>query len=460
MNFTPHPHQQVIIDHIHKHKRCAVWSFMGSGKSAAALEALNRISLTEDIFPILIIAPLRVITSVWPVEIVKWDNFKNYKISVVRGDVKERWQFLHNRKSANIYAINYENIEWLIKSYGDKWPFKTVICDEMSKLKGFRLRQGTKRAKALSEVAFRSEFFIGLTGTPAANGVKDLWGQLWFLDKGQRLGRTFTSFTDRWFQLGFDGYSLTPMSHAQKEIEALLKDICISIRTEDYFPVDEPIRTVVPVKLPVVAQKQYKEFERDMFMKLKDREVEAVNAAVLTGKCHQFANGAVYVDDKQNWAEVHAEKIAALESIIEEAAGAPVLVAYNFKSDLERLEKAFPKAWVLGKDPKDIDRWNAGKVPLMFAHPASAGHGLNLAEGGNILVYFSLNWNLEDHQQILERIGPARQKQCGLNRAVYVYSIIAEGTIDELIQARLDSKKSVQEILMEAMSQRCPNGET
>lgn len=458
MKFTPHPHQQLLIDHVHKHKRCALWVRMGLGKTSAVLAALDQISLTEEVFPILVLAPLRVVRSVWPAEIEKWDQFKNFKISVVRGTSNERWQFLFNRKTANVFAINYENIPWMIKALKGEWPFKTIICDESSKLKGFRLRQGTARAQELSKVAFKSERFIELTGTPASNGVKDLWGPAWFLDKGQRLGTSYSAFSKRWFQLGFDGYSLQPLPHAQKEIEGFLKDICLSIGDE-HFPVDKPIVSNIPVILPPPVMKQYKEFEKDMFLKLKEHEVEAFNAAALTGKCHQFAQGALYVDDKQSWAEIHDEKIQALESIIEEAAGAPVLVAYHFKSDLARLKKAFPKSWVLGVDPDVIERWNAGKVPLLFAHPASAGHGLNLADGGNILVYFSLDWNLENHQQILERIGPARQKQAGLNRPVYVYYITVEDTIDDLILTRLEGKKSVQEILMEAMAQRCPTGD-
>lgn len=431
---------------------------MGLGKTSAVLAALDQLSLTEDIFPVLILAPLRVARSTWPGEITKWDDFKNFRISVIRGDGNERWQFLFNRKTANTYAINYENIPWLIKTLKGDWPFKTIIADESSKLKGYRLRQGTVRAKELAKVAFRSERFIELSGTPASNGVQDVWGQMWFLDKGERIGKTYTSFIERWFQVGFDGYSLKPLPHAQKQIEEKLKDICLSIRTEDYYPVDEPICSTILVTLPPAAQKQYKELEREMFTKLGQHEVEAANAAVLTGKCHQFCNGAVYIDDKHNWTEVHDEKITALEDIIEEAAGEPVMVAYHFKSDLARLKKAFPKSWVLGEDENAIDLWNEGKISLLFAHPASAGHGLNLAAGGRILVYFSLNWNLEEHQQILERIGPARQKQLGLNRSVLVYYIVAEHTIDELIQERLTSKKSVQEILMAAMAQRCPTG--
>lgn len=452
MKFIPRPHQKLLIDHIHKHKRCALWVRMGLGKTSSVLAALDQLALVDEVFPVLILAPLRVIQSVWPAEIQKWE-FKNFKISVIRGTSTERWQFLFNRKTANTFAINYENIPWMIKALGDEWPFKTIIADESSKLKGFRLRQGTARAQALSKVAFKSERFIELTGTPASNGVKDCWAPAWFLDGGKRLGSSFSAFSKRWFTLGFDGYSLQPMPHAQKEIQTLLSDICLSIGDE-HFPVDKPVTSNISVKLPAPVMKQYKEFEKEMFLKLKEHEVEAFNAAALTGKCHQFANGAVYTDDKKNYVEVHDEKIQALESIIEEASGATVLVAYHFKSDLERLKKAFPKSWVLGTEPVIVDWWNQGKLPLLFAHPASAGHGISLAEGGNILVYFSINWALEDHQQIAERLGPARQKQLGLNRPVYVYYITAEGTVDEIIMERLNGKKTVQELLMEAMVKR------
>lgn len=448
--YIPREHQKIVTKHLTTHYRAAAWVKMGMGKSAAVLDALDQLSLVEAPLPALVIAPLRVVQSVWPEEVKKWAQFNKFKVSVVLGSKEERERAL--RVKADIYCVNFENLSWLVNLYEKNWPFKTIIVDEASKLRGFRLRQGTARARDLAKVAFKSERFIELTGSPAPNGAKNLWGQLWFLDKGLRLGRTHTAFMERWFKLGYDGYSVEPLPNAQKEIEAKVKDLCLSI-DDSYFPVDAPIKTVIPVQLPSSAMAQYKKMEKDFFAELGKHQVEAFNAAAKTTKLLQFASGAVYYEGG-NWAEAHRVKIDALESIIEEANGASVLVAYHFVSDLERLLKTFPQGRVLDKDPQTIKDWNEGKIPVLFAHPASAGHGLNLQHGSNILVYFGCTWDMEIHEQILERIGPARQKQAGYNRPVFVYYILAEGTIDFDVHERLESKKSVQEILIAALARR------
>ena len=422
---------------------------MRFGKSSTTLTALEALKLIDEVYPAVIFAPFRVANDTWPSEIEKWAHLNHLKISVVLGSPDERLRAL--KKDADIYTINPENTEWLIKVLGGTWPFKSIIYDESSKLSGFRLRQGTKRAQALAKVAFKSKRFIQLTGTPSGNGLQKLWGQLWFIDQGQRLGKTYTSFVNRWFKESYDGFSIEPMPHAQKEIEELIKDVCLSIRAEDYFPVDEPIRKIVPVKMPTQVYRQYKILEKEFFVDLGKHQIETFNAAAKSSKLQQFAAGAVYVEEKQ-WTEVHDEKIKALESIIEEANGMPVLVAYHFTSDLERLQKHFPKAKVLDKKPQTIKDWNNGKIPLLFLHPASAGHGIDLARGGSILVFFSLDWNLENHMQVTERNGPAGQKQAGLDRAVFIYYILAEGTIDYVVMERLKSKRSVQDLLLEAMA--------
>jgi SNF2 family DNA or RNA helicase len=293
--------------------------------------------------------------------------------------------------------------------------------------------------------------FIGLTGTPAPNGVKDLWGQIWFLDKGERLGKTFSAFEQRWFRKGYDGYSLVPYDHTQREVEEKLRDICLTVQG---LQVDEPITTPIYVDLPRAARSAYEEMEVEMFAIINEEGVEAPNAAVRTQKCLQIANGAIYTNDVGEWEDVHAAKLDALESIIEEANGAPVIVAYNFKHDLERLQARFRQGRVLDANPDTIRDWNAGRVSLLFAHPASAGHGLNLADGGNILAFFGVNWNLEEHMQIIERIGPMRQKQAGYDRPVHIYPILARDTVDDMVMERLSSKKSVQEILLEALKRR------
>lgn len=306
----------------------------------------------------------------------------------------------------------------------------------------------------------RVKRFIELTGTPSPNGLKDLWGQVWFIDRGQRLGTSFGAFTQRWFQqvqVGADrnAVQLVPFPHSQVEIQTKLKDICLSIEAKDYFDIKEPIFNTIEVELTGKARKLYDEMEKEMFIELSaNTEVEAFNAASKTMKCLQLASGSIYTDDQGNWQPIHDLKLQALESIVEEACGMPVLVAYHFKSDLARLEKVFPQGKQLDKDPKTIHDWNAGKIPVLFAHPASAGHGLNLQDGGNILVFFSHWWDLEQYQQIIERIGPTRQAQAGHERPVYIHHIIAKNTIDSVVMERRDSKREVQDLLMEAMKHR------
>jgi SNF2 family DNA or RNA helicase len=450
VTFKPHDYQEEALAHLYKERRAALWMPMGGGKTVTTLTALEALSVVEDVYPVLVLAPLRVARTTWPDEVQKWPHLSHLRVSVITGTPKQRQAALDT--PADIYTTNYDNLVWLRKTLGDAWPFKTVIADEFTRLKSFRLRQGGSRARALGEVAHtRVSRFIGLTGTPAPNGVKDLWGQIWFLDKGERLGQSFSAFEMRWFRKGYDGYSLVPYDHTQAEVEERLKDICLTVRG---LPVDEPIINPIYIDLPPDARDIYNDMETEMFAQIGDEGVEAVNAAVRTQKCLQLANGAMYVDDIGNWEPVHDAKLDALESIIEEANGAPVLVAYNFKHDLARLRARFRHARVLDADPDTIRQWNAGKIQILFAHPASAGHGLNLADGGNILAFYGVNWNLEEHMQIIERIGPMRQKQAGYDRPVFIYPILARNTVDSLVMHRLTSKKTIQEVLLEALKRR------
>ena len=448
--FTPHAYQRPAMQWLYDRPRSLLWMPMGGGKSVTTLTALDNLSLVEDVYPVLVLAPLRVAKTTWPDEVAKWRHLEHLRVSVICGSASERQAALD--APADIYTVNYDNLVWLVNQLGDRWPFKTVVADEVTRLKSFRLRQGSKRAGALGKVAHsRVRRFIGLTGTPNPNGLQDLWGQVWFVDKGERLGRTYSAFSDRWFEKGYDGFSLKPRPTAQAEIEARLRDICLTV---DALPVDEPLFNEIRVDLPAKARRMYDDMERHMFAELEGAEIEAVSAAAKTMKCLQLANGAAYTDDTGTWEGVHDAKLEALDSVIEEANGAPVLVAYHFKSDLARLQKRYPQGRTLDAKSDVIRDWNAGRVPLLFAHPASAGHGLNLAQGGNILAFFSLNWALEEHLQIIERIGPLRQKQAGFERPVHVHYIMAKSTIDDLILARLRSKKSVQEIMIEAMKER------
>ncbi len=448
--FTPHPYQLEIIKHITSLPRAATFAGMGTGKTVSTLTALDHLALVEDVYPALVLAPLRVAKSTWPDEVKKWAHTEHLRVVPIVGDAKARLKALST--PADVYTTNYEQLPWLVAHYGDKWPFKTVVADELTRLKSYRTRQGSKRAKALAQVAHtKVNRFIGLTGTPSPNGLADLWGQLWFIDRGERLGRTYSAFEARWFYQGWDGYTMRPHSHAQKEIEDRIRDVCLTVTG---LPVDEPITNEIYVDLPAPARRLYDDMEREMFAQIEEHGVEALNAAVQTMKLLQLANGAAYIDSEQNWKEVHDAKLEALHSVVEEAAGAPVLVAYHFKSDHARIKAAFPKARTLDANPATIREWNEGRIPLLLAHPASAGHGLNLARGGNILAFFSLNWSLENYMQIIERIGPMRQKQEGLDRPVFVHHIMSRKTVDDMILERLRSKRSVQEILLDAMKRR------
>jgi SNF2 family DNA or RNA helicase len=452
--FHPRPYQRQIIQHILDKPRCAIWADVGLGKTAPTLVALQELKRAgHDVYPALVVAPARVALSVWPAEARKWDVLQNTAVRPVIGTPKQRLEALS--KGVQIFTINYENIPWLVQLFGEKWPFKACIADESSRLKGFRTRQGAKQAKALGAVAFLSDRFVELTGTPAANGIKDLWGQLWFLDKGERLGKTFSRFKDRWFKEGWRGFTIEPLPGAQEEIQELVKDLCLSIRAEDWLTTEKPIHVPVEVALPKAAQVLYWTMEREMFVEIEKRGVTAVNAAVLTSKCLQIAAGALYLDDANRmWKSVHDEKIEAVRSIYEENGCAPLLVAYQFNFDLERLQKAFPQGEVLDRRPSTIDRWNAGEIPLLFAHPKSCGHGLNLQDGSNRLCFMNHDWNLDQYLQMIGRIGPARQKASGHNRTVFVYNIIAKNTIEELVMRRLKTKESVQELLLNAVKRR------
>lgn len=457
-----------MIGHMLNTLRDGIWAGMGLGKTSATLFSLDALYLAGEDAPTLVYAPLRVARSTWPNEAKKWSNLRHIEVVPVVGTVKERTAALAQDRS--VFTCNYENIPWLVDYYGKDWPFRNIVADESTRLKSFRggfrthpktgklyyQGAGGIRSRALGRIAHRYvKRFIELTGTPSPNGLQDLWGQAWFLDAGQRLGRTYESFTQRYFRPAHNGYGVEALPFAQEQIQDKLRDICLSLRSEDYFDVEQPILRTIFVDLPPKARQLYRSMEKEMFLSLEGHDVEAFNAASRTIKCLQLANGALYVDERaETWREVHDEKIAALESIIEEAAGMPVLVAYHFRSDLDRLRRAFPAGRHLDADPQTEQDWNAGKIPLLFAHPASAGHGLNLQDGGNILAFFGHWWNLEEYQQIIERIGPVRQAQAGHPRSVFVYHIVARDTVDEVVMARRESKRGVQDLLMESMRAR------
>lgn len=453
--FIPRPYQSIVIERIIMQPRTAIYAGMGMGKTSSTLFAIDYLQRVEGMGAALILAPLRVAASTWPQEAAKWTNLSARVLPIV-GDEKTRLRALQT--PSRVYSINYENVPWLVGVLGGKWRFEMIVADESTRLKSFRLGGKTVRARALATVAFRARRFVELTGTPAPNGLLDLWGQVYFLDRGQRLGRTFSAFTGRYFRpvkVGRSPFAVRyePTEWAQEEIQKKLADIALSLNAADYFPIEKPIISQIPVELPPDARRRYDEMQKNFFVRIAEKEIEAVNAAALSAKCLQAASGVFYYDDddEAKWVELHDEKIDALRSIIEEAAGAPVLVAYHWKADAARILKAIPGARMLDKDPKTIAAWNAGKIPVLLAHPASAGHGLNLQDGGNILVFFSLWWNLEEYQQIMERIGPTRQLQAGHPRPVFIYHIIARNTLDETVLQRMETKREIQDLLLERM---------
>lgn len=452
-----------MIDHAISNPRCALWAGMGMGKTSSTLAVCDALLLAGLARRPLILAPLRVARSTWPGEAEKWAEFSHLRVQPIIGSAEERRAAL--QASADIFTINYDNLVWLVETLGEYWPFDMVVADESTRLKNFRIKQGGKRTQALSNVAHsKVKRWINLTGTPAPNGLNDLWGQTWFLDGGYRLGRSYSDFENRWFgyQRAKDAVNAhkafvkrVVFPHSQTEIQDRLRDICLTLDPKDWFDLNDPIVRTVEVELPAKARKHYRDMEREMFTHLEGHDIEAFAAAAKTIKCLQMANGAAYVGESNTeWVVTHDEKIEALKSVVEEASGAPVLVAYHFRSDLARLQAAFPEARQLDAAPQTIEDWNAGQIPVLLAHPASAGHGLNLQDGGNILVYFGHWWNLEERQQILERIGPMRQKQAGHERPVFVYNIVARDTVDEVVIDRMQSKREVQDLLLEYMKNR------
>lgn len=446
-----------MVDHVTDHKRCAVFAAMGAGKTGAVGTALDQLELVDP-GPTLVLAPRLVAASTWPNEFEKWDHLAGKRVVTITGTDAQRRRALRD-SGADIYTCNYENLPWLQGVLGADWPWKKVVADELTKLKSFRLRgQGGQRATALARVAFsKVSRFVGLTGTPAPNGLKDLWGQLWFVDAGERLGRTHTAFMERWFYRDFDGQTIKPHAFAQEQIQAAIKDVCLTIDPADYISIDKPIVTKLEVELPATAMRLHIEMKAKMFVELERLglgtvEIEAVNAAARSMKCLQIAQGFMFTDAKGAFEEIHNAKLDMLERVIEEANGMPVVVAYHFVPDLIRLKRKFPQGKTIDDLGVNVEReWNSGKHQLLFAHPASLGHGLNLQDAGNILAFYGLWWDLEQHQQIIERLGPLRQLQAGHPRAVYLYYLLAKGTVDEMVFDRLMSKKSVQDILLGAM---------
>ncbi|WZY00350.1 DEAD/DEAH box helicase [Bacillus sp. FSL W7-1360] len=450
MKFTPHPYQEYAIQHIIQNRATALLLDMGLGKTAATLTAVSELMHDYfDVARVLVIAPKRVAEDTWSRESDKWDHTKYLKISKALGSQKERVQALE--QDAHIYVINRENVEWLVDHYKAGWPFDMVIVDELSSFKSSK----AKRFRALRKVLPYIDRIVGLTGTPAPNSLLDLWPQMYLLDQGKRLGRTMTAYRDTYFlpgaRKGHIVYNWILKTGAEKLIYKRIGDIAISMAAKDYLQLPERVDNVVSVRMSGKPWEMYKRLERDFLLSFADAaDVVADTAAVLAGKLVQLANGAVY-DEDDEVQELHSAKIDALQEIHEQAQGNPILVFYKYRHDLERIKARFKQARTLDK-PADIEDWNAGKTEMMLAHPASAGHGLNLQDGGHMIVWFGLTWSLEEYQQ-----ANARLHRQGQTRTVVVHHLVAQGTLDEDIMAALKRKATGQNQLLTAVKARLEN---
>lgn len=443
MNFVPHDYQRYAIDYIESHPVAAVLLDMGLGKTVISLTAIA--DLLFDSFEahhILVIAPLRVARDTWPAEIEKWQHLKHLTYAVAVGTVKERKAAL--MAGADITIINRENLGWLIDSSGFDFDYDMVIIDELSSFKNHK----SKRFQSLMKVRPKMKRIVGLTGTPSSNGLMDLWAEFKLLDFGERLGRFITQYRNNYFipdkRNGEIIYSYKPMPYAEDVIYRKISDITISMKSTDHLQMPELIASQYEVQLSEDEEQLYEELKSDFILGLPEGEITVANAASLTGKLSQLANGAIY-DDEGNIIEFHDRKLDALEDIIESANGKPLLVAYWFKHDLQRIKNRFNVREI--KTSKDIIDWNNGNISVAVIHPASAGHGLNLQSGGSTLIWFGLIWSLELYQQTNARLW--RQGQT--SGTVVIEHIITKGTIDERILKALSLKEVTQNALIDAV---------
>ena len=442
MKYKPHEYQSYATEFILSHPISAVFLEMGLGKSVITLSAIFDLCLDSFLVcKVLVIAPLRVARDTWPAEINKWDHLKGLSYSVAVGTEKERIDAL--KKQSTLYIINRENVDWLVHKSGIPFHFDMVVIDELSSFKSY----GAKRFKSLLKVRPSVKRIVGLTGTPSSNGLMDLWAEFRILDLGQRLGRYISHYRNTYFKPDKRNaqiiFSYKPLPGAEDEIYKQISDITISMKSTDYLKMPEYVSNEVFVTLSDKEWKVYSDFKEDMVANLGDEDIDAVNAAVLSGKLLQMANGAVY--DSENKAHViHDKKLDALEDLIEGANGKPVLVAYWYKHDLERIKDRFPVKQI--QSSKDIEDWNDGKIPIAVIHPASAGHGLNLQSGGSTLIWFGLTWSLELYQQT-----NARLYRQGQRDTVIVHHIITKNTIDEDVLLALTKKEKTQDALIDAV---------
>ena len=448
MKYRPHEYQQYAIEYIETHPVSAVFLDMGLGKTSITLTALQDLLFDSfEAHKVLIIAPLRVARNTWTAELQKWDHLQDLSVSVVVGNAEERKAAL--AKQADLYVINREMVLWLVEQSGYKFDFDTVVIDELSSFKNHQ----SKRFKALMKVRSKVKRIIALTGTPSSNGLMDLWAEFRLLDMGERLGRYITQYRTQYFMPDKRNaqiiFSYKPLPGAEEQIYDKISDITISMKAADFLPMPERIKSEYPVYLSEEERKKYDALKQEMVLQFPGEEITAANAASLSGKLSQLANGAIYTEEK-DVITVHDRKLDALEDIIEAAAGKPILVAYWFQHDLQRITErlgALKVSYARISSPGSIEMWNRGEFAVGLIHPASAGHGLNLQEGGNTLVWFGLTWSLELYQQTNARLWRQGQK----SNTVVIQHIVARDTVDERILKALTEKNNTQEALIAAV---------
>ena len=457
MNFTPYPHQRAGIEWIIGRPACALLWGMGTGKTVTTLTAVDRLlhDCVED-GPVLVIAPKRVAENTWSKEADKWEHLHHLRVVKIMGTAKHRREALvgvFEKPYADVYVINRENVVWLVDTVGKHWPFPIVVIDELSSFKSAR----AKRWKALRRVRGRIRRIIALTGTPRPNGLEDFWPEVYLLDQGERLGRTLGTFRQKYLvpekMNGHIVYSYRPREGAESEVYERLSDICMSIRKEDVLSLPGQIYEDVVLTAPPALLKKYKQFERDKVLECldEDGEIVAGTAAALTNKLLQFANGAIY-DMDGNVHHIHDIKLDALEELVEAAGGDPVLLLYSYKHDADRIRQRITCRAL--DTPEDIDAWNRGEIPVALAHPASIGHGLNLQDGGHILIWYGVPWSLELYQQANERLNRPGQKN-----VCRIYHLILSGTHDERVLRSINNKDKGQAAAIEALRLEIVKGE-
>lgn len=432
--------QRAVKDFIAETKRCALFVDMGLGKTVSVLTFLRDAMDDFEIGRVLVIGPPRVIRYTWPEEIATWEHTRNFTYTVIDGTPKRRMQRL--TQATEIHLISHDLIPWLDDLIGDIHEYDVVIVDESSRFKN----QSTKRWQALRRIVRRARYVVLLTGTPAPNGLHDLWSQIFLLDFGERLGKTITSFRERWFEQNWGQSEYRAKEFSDEKIRNRIEDICFTLRDADYADLPPRIDNFIKIELPDDLRAQYKKFEKEYILELEDGErIKAISAAALTNKLLQLSNGVVY-DKDRNEKFFHKLKVEALTEVVEEANGQPVFVAYNFKTDVKAIKEAFPHAVVLGNNPQTIKDWNEGRIQMLIAHPKSAGHGLNLQHGGAIAVWYGLTWSLEDYQQFNKRL-----HRPGQTRTTVIHHLICKGTIDEYVLKALQGKDDVQNELLNAL---------